>query len=102
TLMRENETQGIINYMDDLGDVPIMLGGDFNSNSPFDVGDVAGVAHNLGTGPIRMLLIPDDPVYGKYSSHVHNFTDNGLMDLLILNTGDGLIFFLSINIGQTK
>ncbi|MHA1668722.1 MAG: endonuclease/exonuclease/phosphatase family protein [Candidatus Heimdallarchaeaceae archaeon] len=75
TLMRENETQGIINYMDDLGDVPIMLGGDFNSNSPFDVGDVAGVAHNLGTGPIRMLLIPDDPVYGKYSSHVHNFTD---------------------------
>ncbi len=75
TLMRENETQGIINYMDDIGDVPIMFGGDFNSNSPFDVGDVAGVANNLGTGPIKMLLMPEDPVYGKYCSHVHNFTD---------------------------
>ena len=75
TLMRENEVQGIINYMDDIGDVPIMFGGDFNSNSPYDVGDVAGVADNLGDGSIRMLLIPDDPYYGNYSSKVHNFTD---------------------------
>jgi len=75
TLMRENEVEGIINYMDDCGDVPIFFGGDFNSNSPYDVGDVAGVADNLGDGSIRMLLIPDDPYYGNSSSKVHNFTD---------------------------
>lgn len=75
SLIRETEMQGIINYMDDIGDVPIFFGGDFNANSPFDVGDVAGVADNLGTGPIRMLLIPDDPYYENYTSQVHNFTD---------------------------
>ncbi len=74
TQMRENETEGLINYMDSLGKVPIMFMGDFNSFSPDDVGDLAPMG-NLGAGPLTMLLHPDDPVYGKYSSHVHNFTD---------------------------
>ena len=68
-LRRENETQGIINYMDDLGDVPVMFIGDFNSHSPDDVGDLAPNGW-LGDGPIRMLLRPDDPVYGNYSSQL--------------------------------
>ncbi len=74
TLMRENETQGIINYLDDIGDVPVMFLGDFNSFSPEDVGDLAPMG-NLGGGSMRMLLTPEDPVYGQYSSKVHNFTD---------------------------
>jgi len=75
TYMREREMEGIINYMDDIGDVPIIFGGDFNSQNHLDVGDLASVAQNLGSGPMRMLLTPSDPVYGEFSSKVHNFTD---------------------------
>ena len=76
TYMREREMEGIINYMDSLGDVPIILGGDFNSQNHLDVGDNIGEAgYNLGTGPLRMLLSPDDPVYGNFSSKIHTFND---------------------------
>ncbi|MCE7742336.1 MAG: endonuclease/exonuclease/phosphatase family protein [Candidatus Heimdallarchaeota archaeon] len=73
---REWEQEGIINYMDDLGDVPIIYAGDINSLSPFDVGDLAGQpGADFGYGPVTMLLDPEDPIYGNYSSKVHNFTD---------------------------
>ena len=76
TYMREREMEGIINYMDNLGDVPIIIGGDFNSQNHLDVGDLIGEAgYNLGTGPLRMLLSPDDPVYGNFSSKIHTFND---------------------------
>ncbi len=71
---RENETEGIINYLDDLGDVPLILMGDFNSFSPDDTGALAPKG-DLGYGPLTMLLHPDDPVYGQWSSEVHQFTD---------------------------
>jgi endonuclease/exonuclease/phosphatase family metal-dependent hydrolase len=71
---RERETEGIINYMDNLGDVPIMYFGDQNSFSPDDTGDLAPHG-DLGYGPMTMMLYPDDPTYGIYSSTVHNFTD---------------------------
>ena len=71
---REWETEGIINYMDNLGDVPIMYMGDLNSFSPYDTGDLAPNG-DLGYGPLTMMLDPDDPTYGQYASEVHNFTD---------------------------
>jgi endonuclease/exonuclease/phosphatase family metal-dependent hydrolase len=71
---REWEMEGIINYMDDLGDVPIIFLGDMNSFSPFDIGDLAPRG-SLGYGPLTMLLAPNDLEYGRYSSEVHNFTD---------------------------
>ncbi|MGQ4872064.1 MAG: endonuclease/exonuclease/phosphatase family protein [Candidatus Thorarchaeota archaeon] len=71
---RERETEGIINYMDKLGNVPIIFAGDLNSFSPDDVGDLAPEG-DLGYGPLTMLLRPDDPTHGNYSSKVHNFTD---------------------------
>ncbi len=74
TLRRVLEQQGIINYMDELGDVPIIYLGDINSFSPFDTGDLAPIG-DLGYGPLTMLLCPDDPVYGQYSSTIHTFTD---------------------------
>ncbi len=74
TWRRVLEQQGIINYMDDLGDVPIIYLGDINSFSPFDTGDLATLG-DLGYGSLTMLLCPDDPVYGQYSSTVHTFTD---------------------------
>jgi endonuclease/exonuclease/phosphatase family metal-dependent hydrolase len=69
---REFENEGIINYMDSLGDVPIVYLGDLNSYSPQDN---VTVDNDLGFGPLTMLVDPEDPVYGQYSSHVHNFTD---------------------------
>ncbi|MFW9979506.1 MAG: lamin tail domain-containing protein, partial [Candidatus Thorarchaeota archaeon] len=71
---RERETEGIINYMDNLGNVPIMYMGDLNSFSPDDTGDLAPLG-DLGYGPMTMKLYPEDPIYGQYSSTVHNFTD---------------------------
>jgi len=73
---REKEQEGIINYMDDLGDVPIMYVGDLNSLSPADVSDTTrGTFTDYGYGPATMLLNPSDETYGNYSSKVHNFTD---------------------------
>ncbi|TFG30406.1 hypothetical protein EU527_14535 [Candidatus Thorarchaeota archaeon] len=71
---REWEMEGIINYMDNLGDVPIMFMGDLNSFSPADTGELAPLG-DLGYGPLTMLLYPEDPTYGQYSSEMHNFTD---------------------------
>ncbi|MHA1687323.1 MAG: endonuclease/exonuclease/phosphatase family protein [Candidatus Heimdallarchaeaceae archaeon] len=71
-LRREKEQEGLINYMDSLGDVPIIYLGDFNCNSP---DDTPPPIPDLGTGPITMLLHPEDPIYGNRSSMVHNFTD---------------------------
>ncbi|MCE7747183.1 MAG: endonuclease/exonuclease/phosphatase family protein [Candidatus Heimdallarchaeota archaeon] len=73
---REKEQEGIINYMDDLGDVPIMYVGDLNSLSPADINDTTrGTFTDFGYGPATMLLDPSDEIYGNYSSKVHNFTD---------------------------
>ncbi|TFF84329.1 hypothetical protein EU524_01165 [Candidatus Thorarchaeota archaeon] len=69
---RDLENQGIINYMDDLGEVPIVYLGDMNSYSPQD--NVTNDA-DYGYGPLTMLVDPEDPTYGQYSSEVHNFTD---------------------------
>ncbi len=74
TEMRETEAELMINYVDDLGDVPVIVLGDFNSHSPDDVGDLAPMGW-LGDGPLRMWLRPEDPSYGHLSSKVHNFTD---------------------------
>jgi endonuclease/exonuclease/phosphatase family metal-dependent hydrolase len=71
---RERETEGIINYMDNLGDVPIMYMGDLNTFSPDDTGDLAPLG-DLGYGPMTMKLYPNDPTYGQYSSTEHIFTD---------------------------
>jgi endonuclease/exonuclease/phosphatase family metal-dependent hydrolase len=71
---REWETEGIINYMDNLGGVPIMYMGDLNSFSPADTGNLAP-SGDLGYGPLTMMLYPNDPTYGQFSSDVHNFTD---------------------------
>ncbi|MHA1400331.1 MAG: endonuclease/exonuclease/phosphatase family protein [Candidatus Heimdallarchaeaceae archaeon] len=71
---REYEQEGIINYMDELGNVPIIYTGDLNSHSPDDVGTLAAEV-DLGVGPMTMLLYPNDTIYGQYASKVHNFTD---------------------------
>ncbi len=73
---RERETEGIINYMDNLGDVPIMYLGDLNSYSPTDVGSLAPQwDRTLGYGPLTMMLDSDNDTYGQYSSEIHNYTD---------------------------
>ncbi|MHA1576170.1 MAG: Ig-like domain-containing protein [Candidatus Thorarchaeota archaeon] len=71
---RNWESEGIINYMDNLGDVPIMYLSDQNSFSPFDTGNLTPQG-NSGYGPMTMMLDPEDPTFGQYSSEVHNFTD---------------------------
>jgi endonuclease/exonuclease/phosphatase family metal-dependent hydrolase len=73
-MRREREAEGIINYMDNLGDVPIMYLSDQNSFSPEDTGDLAPHS-DLGYGPMTMMLYPNDPTYGTFSSTVHNYTD---------------------------
>jgi endonuclease/exonuclease/phosphatase family metal-dependent hydrolase len=74
---RELEQEGLNNYFDEvIGDAPLIYIGDINSLSPDDTGDLAGDSGaDFGYGPVTMLLYPEDPTYGQYSSQLHNFTD---------------------------
>jgi len=71
---REKDMEAIINYMDTLGNVPIILMGDFNSFSPVDTADpdLSPIPGNLGDGPISMLLNSSNP----HSSKAHQWIDS--------------------------
>ncbi|MCY3414977.1 MAG: lamin tail domain-containing protein [Candidatus Heimdallarchaeota archaeon] len=73
-LKREKAQEGIINFMDELGDVPIIYTGDMNSYSPFDTGELAPEG-DLDDGPLSMLLNPTDGEYANYASRIHTFVD---------------------------
>ncbi len=68
---RVRDQEGLMNFFDSLGEVPIIYTGDFNSHSPEDVGEVGPNDSNLGTRPIEILLNSSDPA----ASQVHQFTD---------------------------
>ncbi|MGY5876897.1 MAG: hypothetical protein RTU30_14200, partial [Candidatus Thorarchaeota archaeon] len=73
---RERETEGIINYIDNLGEVPILYLSDQNSFSPLDNGTLAPQGTmELGYGPNTLMLFPSNMSYGNHSSQVHSFTD---------------------------
>ena len=76
---RELEQEGIINYMDSLGSIPIVYLGDMNSFSPEDW-ELNTLQSGLGYGPLSMLvppyLNPETAVdYSSYSSTFHSWTD---------------------------
>ncbi len=71
-IMRENTMEAIINYIDDLGNVPVIYLGDFNCYSPFDTEELAPNVANLGDRPIEMLLNESDP----NASEVHLWIDS--------------------------
>ena len=73
---REKDMEALINFIDSLGPVPVVFLGDFNSFSPYDVGDVApnpgtNLGANLGIGPITFLLNKSHPLAPKN----HTFLD---------------------------
>jgi len=77
--IREKEQEGIINYMDNLGDIPIIYLGDLNSFSPEDWG-LNTLQSGLGYGPLSMFIFPyDNPEtgsdYSSYSSLIHEWVD---------------------------
>ncbi len=65
-IAREKEQEGILNYMDSLGNVPIIYAGDMNSHSPEDP-----EPHDLGTEPIDMVINSENP---RTAIH-HEFID---------------------------
>ena len=69
---RTMEQEGIINFIDSLGNVPVIYGGDFNSESPLDIGSIGPFQSNLGTYPLGMMLNMSDPHGPKYIQ----FTDS--------------------------
>ena len=77
--IREWEQEGIINYMDNLGNIPLVYLGDLNSFSPEDWG-LNTIQSGLGYGPLSMMIPPYiNPEtagdYSQYSSTIHNWTD---------------------------
>ena len=105
---RDMQQEGIINYMDTLGDTPIMYMGDLNSFSPVDTEDpsLAPDRGDLGVGPMTMMIRPDDPTYGVHSSEIHtwidvfrelNPTDPGYTYGHQSNNLDGRIDFITVN-----
>ena len=76
---RELEQEGIINHMDDLGNIPIVYLGDLNSFSPEDWG-LNTLQSGLGYGPLSMMVPPyTNPEtgydYSSYASTIHEWTD---------------------------
>ncbi len=76
---REWEQEGVINYMDNLGNIPIVYLGDLNSFSPEDWG-LNTLQSGLGYSPLSMMISPyNNPAtggdYSAYSSAIHNWTD---------------------------
>jgi len=76
---REWEQEGIINYMDNLGNIPLVYLGDLNSFSPGDWG-LNTLQSELGYGPLSMMVSPySNPAtggdYSAYSSANHDWTD---------------------------
>ena len=68
-IARANEQEGILNFMDGLGDVPIIYMGDMNSESPVDT--TTNGASDLGYEPIDMVINSSNPK----ASEIHSFTD---------------------------
>jgi endonuclease/exonuclease/phosphatase family metal-dependent hydrolase len=78
-VQRELEQQGIINYIDSLGDVPIVYLGDMNSFSPEDWG-LNTIQSGLGYGPLSMMVAPyinpeTSIDYSNHASTIHTWTD---------------------------
>ena len=76
---REWEQEGIINYMDNLGNIPMIYLGDLNSFSPEDWG-LNTFQNGLGYGPLSMMVSPyanpdNGGDYSDYSSTIHSWTD---------------------------
>ncbi len=76
---REWEQEGIINHMDNLGNIPIIYLGDLNSFSPEDWG-LNTHQSGLGYGPLSMMVPSyNNPEtgsdYSTYSSAIHDWTD---------------------------
>ena len=79
TERRELEQEGIINYMDSLGNIPLVYLGDMNSFSPEDW-ELNTLQNGLGYGPLSMMVTPYiDPEtsidYSNYASTIHSWTD---------------------------
>jgi endonuclease/exonuclease/phosphatase family metal-dependent hydrolase len=77
--IRECEQEGIINYMDNLGNIPIVYLGDLNSFSPEDW-SLNTIQSGLGYGPLSMMIPPytspeTGEDYSTYSSTIHNWID---------------------------
>lgn len=55
---RSKESEGLVNYLEALGDVPVIFAGDLNSLSPVDVADpdLEPWEDDLGTEPCEKLL----------------------------------------------
>ncbi|OLS20842.1 MAG: hypothetical protein HeimC2_35620 [Candidatus Heimdallarchaeota archaeon LC_2] len=79
-VQRITDMEGLINYIDDLGPVPVIYTGDFNADSPLDFGDNAPTQSSLDTETIEMLLNSSHPA----ASTVHNWIDS----YRILNPND--------------
>lgn len=65
---RIKQMEGILNFMDGLGNVPLIYLGDMNSESP---DDTTSTASSLGVEPIDIVLNPNN----AKASMVHTFTD---------------------------
>ncbi|MHA2254014.1 MAG: endonuclease/exonuclease/phosphatase family protein [Candidatus Kariarchaeaceae archaeon] len=68
---RIKEQEMVMNYADSLGDVPIIYSGDFNSDSPEDIGELAPAYSTLKSEAIEIMLNGSHPK----ASTIHEWTD---------------------------
>ena len=68
---RIKEQEMTMNYADSLGDVPIIYSGDFNSDSPEDVGELAPAYSTLKADAMEIMINSSHPK----ASTIHKWTD---------------------------
>ncbi len=95
---RYEQQESMLNYMDDLGDVPIIYLGDFNAESPDDVDPNSQDPDNdLGTEPIEMVLNPDHVSASKIHRFVDVAEEMGTKDITYIACCNSRIDYIFVN-----
>ena len=95
---RYEQQESMLNYMDDLGDVPIIYLGDFNAESPDDVDPNSQDPDNdLGTEPIEMVLNPNHVSASKIHRFVDVAEEMGTKDITYIACCNSRIDYIFVN-----
>ena len=95
---RYKQQESVLNYMDDLGDVPIIYLGDFNAESPDDVDpDSQDPDNDLGTDPIEMLLNHDHVSASKIHRFIDVAQEIGTKDITFIACCNSRIDYIFVN-----
>ncbi len=95
---RYAQQESLLNYLDDLGDEPIIYLGDFNALSPDDVDpNEQNPSSDLGTEPIEMVLNSNHPSASKIHEFIDVAQEMGTKDITFIGCCESRIDYIFVN-----